>query len=107
MSSLVRSQMVAAMVSLILSLMFIVAGFWRPEMDPSNFLYRIIYYVSVPLQFSHDFTQGVGVLKYRTHRSLREHDLILLVPDGAQPGSAPPVVMDSWSERPSEPERSS
>ncbi|MCE9531271.1 MAG: ABC transporter permease [Planctomycetes bacterium] len=60
-SSLVRSQMVAALVSLILSLLFIVAGFWRPEMDPSSLIYRIIYYVSVPLHFSRDFTRGVIV----------------------------------------------
>ena len=32
-SSLVRDQMVAALVSLVLGLVFIVAGFWRPDMD--------------------------------------------------------------------------
>ena len=58
-SSLVRSQMVAALISLIISLLFIVAGFWRPEMDPSGLMYRIIYYISVPLHFSQDFTRGI------------------------------------------------
>jgi len=58
-SSLVRSQMVAALVSLLLSLLFIVAGFWRPEMDPSSLIYQIIFYVSVPLHFSQDFTRGI------------------------------------------------
>jgi hypothetical protein len=58
-SSLVRSQMVAALVSLILSLLFIVAGFWRPEMDSSSLIYQIIFYVSVPLHFSRDFTRGI------------------------------------------------
>jgi ABC-type transport system involved in multi-copper enzyme maturation permease subunit len=58
-SSLVRSQMVAALVSLILSLLFIVGGFWRPEMDPSSLLYRIIAYVSVPQHFSQNFTRGI------------------------------------------------
>lgn len=58
-SSLVRSQMVAALVSLILSLLFIVAGFWRPEMDPSSTFYQIIAYISVPLHFSQDFTRGI------------------------------------------------
>ncbi len=58
-SSLVRSQMVAALISLIISLPFIVAGFWRPEMDPSDLTYRILFYVSVPLHFSRDFTRGI------------------------------------------------
>jgi ABC-2 type transport system permease protein len=58
-SSLVRSQMVAALVSLMLSLLFIVAGFWRPEMDSSSLIYQIIFYVSVPLHFSRDFTRGI------------------------------------------------
>ncbi len=58
-SSLVRSQMVAALVSLILSLLFIVAGFWRPEMDSSSLIYQIIFYVSVPLHFYRDFTRGI------------------------------------------------
>lgn len=57
-SSLVRSQMVAALISLLLSLLFIV-GFWRPEMDPSGLFYRVIYYVSVPLHFNQNFTRGV------------------------------------------------
>jgi len=58
-SSLVRSQMVAALVSLILSLFFIVAGFWRPELDPSSLVYQIIYYVSVPMHFNREFTRGI------------------------------------------------
>lgn len=58
-SSLVRSQMVAALVSLIISLPFIVAGFWRPEMDPSDLGYRILFYFSVPLHFHRDFARGI------------------------------------------------
>jgi ABC-2 type transport system permease protein len=58
-SSLVRSQMVAALVSLLLSLPFIVAGFWRPDLDPSGLFYRVILYVSVPLHFREDFTRGI------------------------------------------------
>jgi ABC-2 type transport system permease protein len=58
-SSMVRSQMVAALVTLLLSLVFIVAGFWRPEMDTSNLAYRVIYFFSVPLHFSHDFSRGL------------------------------------------------
>jgi len=58
-SSLVRSQMVAALVTLILGLAFIVAGFWRPDMDTSSLVYQIVYFVSVPLHFSRDFSRGL------------------------------------------------
>jgi ABC-type transport system involved in multi-copper enzyme maturation permease subunit len=58
-SSLTRSQMVAALISLILSLLFIVGGFWRPELDQSSLTYRLIQYVSVPLHFREDFTRGI------------------------------------------------
>jgi ABC-type transport system involved in multi-copper enzyme maturation permease subunit len=58
-SSLVRSQMVAALISLVLSLVFIVAGFWRPEMDLASPLYRLLFFFSVPLHFSHDFSRGL------------------------------------------------
>jgi ABC-2 type transport system permease protein len=58
-SSLVKSQMVAALVTLMLSLVFIVAGFWRPDLDTGSLFYRVIYFFSVPLHFSKDFTRGV------------------------------------------------
>lgn len=58
-SSLVRSQMVAALISLVLSLLFIVAAFWRPDVDTSGGLYRLLYFFSVPLHFSHDFSRGI------------------------------------------------
>ncbi len=58
-SSLVRSQMVAALISLVLSLVFIVAGFWRPEMDTSGPLYQLVYFFSVPLHFGRDFSRGL------------------------------------------------
>jgi len=58
-SSLVKSQMVAALVSLIVSLVFIVAGFWRPDMDPSSPISRLVFYISVPLHFRQDFTRGI------------------------------------------------
>ncbi len=57
-SSLVRSQLVAALVSLVLSLLLIVAGFWRPELDSASFTYQLIHFFSVPLHFSRDFTRG-------------------------------------------------
>jgi ABC-2 type transport system permease protein len=57
-SSLVRSQMVAALISLMLSLVFIVAGFWKPELDPNSLVHQLVYYISVPLHFKEDFTRG-------------------------------------------------
>jgi ABC-2 type transport system permease protein len=56
-SSLVRDQMVAAILALALGLVFIGAGFWRPEQDGS-FGYRLVYFFSVPLHFHETFTRG-------------------------------------------------
>jgi ABC-2 type transport system permease protein len=58
-SSLVRSQMVAALISLFLSLGFIVVGIWRPEMDTGSTLYRVLFFFSVPLHFYQDFSRGL------------------------------------------------
>jgi ABC-2 type transport system permease protein len=58
-SSLVRSQMVAALIALFLSLVFIGAGFWRPEMDTGSTLYQVLFFFSVPLQFERNFTRGL------------------------------------------------
>ncbi len=58
-SSLVRSQMVAALLSLFLSLGFIVAGIWRPEMDTGSMLYKVLFFFSVPLHFYKDFSRGL------------------------------------------------
>lgn len=57
-SSLVRDQMVSALIALTLGLIFLVAGFWRPEADGGT-LYRLVYYFSVPLHFERAFTRGV------------------------------------------------
>jgi ABC-type transport system involved in multi-copper enzyme maturation permease subunit len=58
-SSLVRSQMVAALVSLFVSLGFIVVGIWRPDMDTGGWPYRVLFFFSVPLHFSRDFSRGL------------------------------------------------
>lgn len=58
-SSLVRSQLVAAMISLVISLVFVVAAFWRPDLDAGSLAYRLIYFVSVPEHFRRDFTRGL------------------------------------------------
>lgn len=58
-SSLVRSQMVAALLALFLGLIFIMAGFWRPDMDPSGPVYRTLFYFTVPLHFERNFSRGL------------------------------------------------
>jgi hypothetical protein len=57
-SSLVQSQMVAALVALALSLLFLVAVFRPPEPDGTP-LYQVIYFFSVPLHFDRAFTRGL------------------------------------------------
>jgi hypothetical protein len=57
-SSLVGNQLVAALVSLALSMLFLGAGFLRPEQDGGT-LYQTLYYFSVPLHFERAFTRGV------------------------------------------------
>ena len=58
-SSLVKSQMVSALISLALSLAFIVVGIWRPELDTGSMVYRVLFFFSVPLHFHRDFSRGV------------------------------------------------
>ncbi len=58
-SSLVKSQMVAALVSLFIGLVFIVAGFWRPDMDTGNTLYQVLFFFTVPLHFERNFSRGM------------------------------------------------
>lgn len=58
-SSLVKSQMVAALIALFLSLVFIVAGFWRPEMDTSSTAYQTLFFFTVPLHFERNFSRGI------------------------------------------------
>ncbi|MGL4423928.1 MAG: ABC transporter permease [Gemmataceae bacterium] len=58
-SSLVKSQMVAALLSLAVSLVFVVAAFWKPELDPTNLRDQITAFISVPEHFRRDFTRGL------------------------------------------------
>jgi ABC-2 type transport system permease protein len=58
-SSLVKSQMVAALVALFLGLLFIMAGFWRPDMDTSGPVYQTLFYFTVPLHFERNFSRGL------------------------------------------------
>ncbi len=58
-SSLVRSQIMAVFLSLVCSMMFFVAGFFRPDLDSGSTVYRTLYFFSVPLHFSQDFARGL------------------------------------------------
>lgn len=58
-SSLVKSQIVAAMIALLVSLVFVAAGFWPGGLDTGTGLGSLLYLVTVPEQFRHDFTRGL------------------------------------------------
>jgi hypothetical protein len=57
-SSLVTSQMIAAIVSLFIGLLFI-AGMWSPELDTSDMPYRLLFFFSVPMHFERHFARGL------------------------------------------------
>src|SRR5262249_15724220 len=62
-SSLVRDQLVAALVTiatrlLLLPPVFLLAAFRRPEQDGGT-LYQVTYFFSVPMHFDRAFTRGV------------------------------------------------
>jgi ABC-type transport system involved in multi-copper enzyme maturation permease subunit len=57
-SSLVRDQLVAALIALALSLPFIVGAFWRPEVR-SGPVYEALKFFSVPMHFEQGFTRGL------------------------------------------------
>jgi ABC-type transport system involved in multi-copper enzyme maturation permease subunit len=58
-SSLVKSQMVAALVSLFLGVVFIVGGIWRPDMDTSGNPFKLLYFFTVPMHFERNFGRGL------------------------------------------------
>jgi ABC-type transport system involved in multi-copper enzyme maturation permease subunit len=57
-SSLVRDQLVSALVAMSLSLLFIGARFLRPEQDGGT-VYQVVYFFTVPLHFDRVFTRGM------------------------------------------------
>ncbi|MSU80399.1 MAG: hypothetical protein EXS16_20220 [Gemmataceae bacterium] len=58
-SSMVKSQMVAALIALFISMLFVVVGIWRPDLDTSDLPYRILFYFTVPLHFERNFGRGL------------------------------------------------
>ena len=57
-SSLVKSQLVAWMVSLLLGLAFVLPAFFRFWFEPGTVGYEVVYFVSVPEHFRQTFTRG-------------------------------------------------
>lgn len=58
-SSLVKSQIIAAFLALFAGLVFIVAGVWRPDLDTGGTAYQVLYYFTVPLHFERNFSRGL------------------------------------------------
>lgn len=58
-SSWVKSQLVAWMLSLLLGLLFVLPALLRWQFDSGSAVYPVLYYVSVPEHFRRDFTRGV------------------------------------------------
>lgn len=64
-SSLVRSQIVAALIALAVNLVFILGGllilggFYAPSTDLSETTYRFVKFLSVPLHVNQDFARGI------------------------------------------------
>jgi ABC-2 type transport system permease protein len=58
-SSLVKSQLVAWMLALLLGLVFVLPSLLRWWFDTGSPGYRLVYFVSVPEHFRRDFTRGV------------------------------------------------
>jgi ABC-2 type transport system permease protein len=58
-SSLVRGQMIAALISITLSVPLILPVLWMPGLDPSWWVSKGLSYITVPYHFEKDFTRGV------------------------------------------------
>jgi ABC-2 type transport system permease protein len=58
-SSLVRSQMVAALIALFLGLVFVAAGFWLGDIDPGSLEYQALFFITVPMHFERNFSRGL------------------------------------------------
>ena len=58
-SSLVKNQLVAAMIALAIGLVFIAAGFLLPYFDADSFASRSLRFLSVPDHFRLDFARGI------------------------------------------------
>jgi ABC-2 type transport system permease protein len=58
-SSLLKNQLIAGIVTLVLKLIFVIAGVWQSTERMSPWDNRVIYFFSVPWHFENDFARGV------------------------------------------------
>jgi gliding motility-associated transport system permease protein len=58
-SSLVKGQMIAALISITLGIPFMLPVLFLSDMDPSGWPYRVAAFITVPHHFGRDFTRGV------------------------------------------------
>lgn len=59
-SSLVRSQLIAFMISFVICLaLFVIKGVFTPHADMSNVDERVLFFFTVPQHFARDFTRGL------------------------------------------------
>ncbi len=58
-SSLVKQQLVAALIAMGLSLLFILGVAIQPLLTPGDFFERLVYFFSVPSHFQQTFTRGL------------------------------------------------
>lgn len=58
-SSLVTSQLLAALLAFFVGLLFIVPGNWRPEVDTHSVLDQVLFYIAVPTHFKQNFGRGL------------------------------------------------
>lgn len=58
-SSLVKSQMIAAILSITLCVPLLLPVLFLPDLDPAGGLYQTFAYITVPHHFGRDFTRGV------------------------------------------------
>ena len=58
-SSLVKGQMIAALLSITLGIPFVLPVLALPYLEPSGWVYRVLSYITVPYHFGQDFTRGV------------------------------------------------
>jgi ABC-2 type transport system permease protein len=58
-SSLVKSQIVAAMIAMVIGLVFVVSAFWRPGLEAGSLTAQVLNLISVPEHFRRDFCRGL------------------------------------------------
>ncbi|OAI45335.1 hypothetical protein AYO44_02720 [Planctomycetaceae bacterium SCGC AG-212-F19] len=79
-SSVVKDQLVAALVSIALGLVFVGTGFWNPDIDTGGTMGRMLFFVSVPEHFRRDFCRGLVDTRHLTlYASVAVFSLFLTV----------------------------